>query len=264
MSRKSNLYFGTGLCSRSTISQGIPFDILDLIFSAVLFLRRNPDQSVYHLIADHHALQMPYVNPRQVADQRFLLTQIISQITQKLNIEDRYQVVYSTEIVHYEEYQSTLKKLPEKLSIYKQLELADIHYFYVYKNVDTKLSWKFKSDSLIYDESFFDDEYKNIFPKSKINFLYVENGYSLNREKFFACPYIVSNPETRILISELDLFSKIKNISLNLSTNQQHIFLSYYQNIINKFNQITGESLPLDNIGFSISEIIDFFEFQQK
>ncbi len=264
MSKKSNLYFGTGLCSRSMISQGIPFDILDLIFSAVLFLKKNPDQFVYHLIADHHALQMPYINPRQVVDQRFLLTHIISQITQKLDIEDRYQVIYSTEIVHYEEYQSILKKLPEKLSVYKQLELADIHYFYVYKNVSTKLSWKFKSDSLIYDESFFDNEYKDVFSKSKINFLYVENGYSVDRERFFACPYIVSNPETRILISESDLFSKIRNASQNLSDNQQHIFISYYQNIINKFNQITGELLPLDNIGFSISEIIDFFEFQQK
>jgi hypothetical protein len=56
LTKDGSIYFGTGLCSHTEMSHGVPCDILSMILNAASLKKKLGLKSIYHNLADSHAL----------------------------------------------------------------------------------------------------------------------------------------------------------------------------------------------------------------
>ncbi|MBC8500937.1 MAG: hypothetical protein H8D38_04185 [DPANN group archaeon] len=219
ISEINNIYLGTGVSTATDLSVGTPFDVLSMILLAEKVRRATNNETIYHNIADTHALTNKF--PAEKV-QAATLTQKnnISRITKSLGLEN-YEVILSSEFHNLKDYADIVSRLEVEAHEYVKYEVADIEFFRKTRNAGIKIGWAIKSDTQTkFDEVFFDKYYQQVFGNSIIS-IYSVSGKRLDDKAPNAAPYILTEREleTRIqLSSNEDVEKKLANADCSPTT----------------------------------------------
>lgn len=173
-----NIFIGTGICTPTQISLGLPFDALGFLLSAEFIKRLIPQAQVFLFIADQHAWLANGFNKNK--------SQKIAQLQLKaftaLNLKN-WHIFLASDI------------FPDaKPDTYENLEQRDINHFINKHKVGLKIGWKFGTGTHHKtDEAHFD---RNL----PITSIFTKPGVTSDPHKPQESPYICTNPTTRFLL----------------------------------------------------------------
>ncbi len=240
---KNNLYFGVGLCSRTKLSVGLPFDILEMFLQSEV-LRKNNNGLVFVHLADKHALENGFEAEAINNVVNKYLTDLQS-IIDMLGLKN-HTIIRASEICSDSQYQTYVDKLSDVENPYLRLEIADMLWYENTKDVGTKIGWridpKINTMQKVIGENFFDTEAMK--RGSDLSFFYCHPGFTLNAKKPYAPPYIAFTQEDRILLDEADNFSE--EVLSVFDSDHLEYFKSHLQHIIGLYQQVTNQALPGD------------------
>ncbi|MGC8662506.1 MAG: hypothetical protein ACP5RT_01835 [Candidatus Micrarchaeia archaeon] len=210
LSNDSSIYFGTGICSHKDLSKGVPFDILSMILTAVSIRKKFGLKTIYHNIADTHALSNNF-SKESVEAMTMHYEETVEKIKAVLNIKN-YEILRASVFNEDEEYKEILKmseNMPElsTLHSYALQEMADIEFFRR-KGATLKIGWTMSIPNSQFDETFFDKKFSEHI-SSNVGFIYIIPGRSFDKNKPRVAPYIDFNPTKRIMIPDEDVLAKI-------------------------------------------------------
>lgn len=193
------LYYGTGLCNNHSLTIGMPFDVLAMVLVAEKLRRALGLGSVFHHIADTHAL-CNFPNSHEAVFQRASEVEwVMQKVKQRLGLS-HFTVVRSSSFDSSPEYAGLLSDINaenkgEHYGEYTRRELADMLWYHTKHGMVVKLGWA--SKDLAFDERFYDNEFVRHFG-GLISFAYTMPGRTLNGEK--KAPYIATANQDRILL----------------------------------------------------------------
>lgn len=197
----TSVYFGIGLTSKETISQGLPFDMLSMLFIAEKYREATRAETTICLIADSHALANLSVTRENIEKTATQTALTITRIGKKLALP--IEVIRASKIDNDKTYLEGLRQtngieIESELREYARRELADIFYLKHARGLVLKLGWALDGNG--FDERFFDEAFRNAFPEEPMLFAYVEAGRTLDPTRPKAPPYICTNPHHRLLL----------------------------------------------------------------
>ncbi len=201
-----NIYFGVGVCTRSTLSKGIPFDILSLIFCAEYLRRMAGGTQVFYLIADTHAVLTGH-DASEVAAYTYKLSALLENIISTLSLPHECLVssfVGNIGLIDMDSVQDNQK--------YMTAQLTDMLYFIKHHGVGYKLGWKYNElvksqQKLGYDEHHFDIEAKN--KSLPMRYCYTQPGFTMDEQTRMVPPYVSVTPKDRVLFCDDRLDEKL-------------------------------------------------------
>jgi len=194
------IYLGTGLCTSTGISEGIPFDSLSMILVAEKIKREMSMSTVYHQIADVHAKTNEGFNHSAIDRLAYEELETYHRIVERLDFP-AYEIMLASKFDKNLEFMEILNSVNVDTTEYRRRELADIEYFRSKKNTKIKVGWTIDSSPQppIFDERSFDRLYK-AHVSSAISFIYSKAGRTFDRERPKASPYINLPYQTRIML----------------------------------------------------------------
>ena len=251
-----SIYYGTGLCTAKEISVDLPFDVLSMILVAERLRKQLGMETVYHHIADTHALSNSFFTPDQVRFHAKRVRESIERVVSNLGLTN-FRVVLSSEFDQGVEYQELRTRVNPELNEYVQRELTDM-LWYKEKGVCLKLGWIIQSSEtgLGYDERLFDREFLKSFGRG-LSFLYLKAGRTLDPKKPKASPYISTPGEKRVLlIKEEEVSKKLSAAEIEFGNKNLNGARGYLVDIIRAYERLFG---PLENLTIEekIQGIID-------
>jgi len=195
------IFYGTGLCTPTSISIGLPFDILEMIFVAERIRKTFKFNRVIHHIADTHAKSNNLFSVKEIEDLVRKTKANLAKIFKNFDLSN-FEVALASDFDKTLEYQELLKQLPNTEHEYIRREIADIRWYSIKHNVNLKLGWVINTGLDLKqgsDEMLFDSHFSTIFPGS-MSFLYLKPGRTFDRARQRVSPYIVLKGENRIML----------------------------------------------------------------
>lgn len=236
---EKNIYFGIGLCSKTELTSGLPFDILDLILTSEQ-LRRLGGGAVFVHLADTHAKTNGF-KIKEVDSVAQYVAGLLRTIFVGLRLS-QHQVIMSSSVDTTNAYKSILESIDGK-NEYIRRELTDILWYEKNKKVHLKMGWALTKNYIdgILDERYFDNLACSM--GSLLSFHYVNSGRTLDPKRPKACPYFVSDVAHRIILSqEENPQEKIKQCH-HAATKKS--FIEYAERICSLYEKLV-EALPTD------------------
>lgn len=254
----ASVYLGTGLCTPEFLSAGLPFDILSMVFAAEKIRRYLGDGSVFHLIADSHALSNRLFRPAEVTSLARVQREQLQRLATNLNFM-QYHLILASELHNQSSYVQLLCTLPstEEDHDYVRLEVTDIEWFRQHHEVCVKIGWIIQASptSLKYDERLFDGRYRSLFD-APMSFLYVKAGRTFDPSRPKAPPYISIPGEKRLLLSEVeDVAAKLENAATDFHDKGLNGARRHFANLVRSYQELV-EPLPTGTLEDKIAHII--------
>ena len=234
----ASLYFGIGLCSKSTLSQGLPIDILSMMFIA-----ERLSSEKYLLIADAHARNNGFPE-RAIGKLSYQYQETLQRICENLNLQ--WKIIPASEVGVREDYHAILHSLFHE-NAYVRKEMADICWFESCTSIKLKLGWAL-SENKEGGELFFDQAFRQAFP-SQMSFIYVEAGRTFNPRRLREAPYLCHEEEARILLSKGEhAETKLMHARNRFGKEAVHSCEKYLNSLLRLYSKIIGpvEKGPLE------------------
>ncbi|MDZ4229386.1 MAG: hypothetical protein U1C50_04010 [Patescibacteria group bacterium] len=229
-----NIFIGTGIATKTQLSQAIPIDIIGFLLSAEFVKRQIPQAKVFLLIADQHAWLANDFNREECQKTADNLLKIIQKIIKIFKMES-WQISLASQIFP--------DTLPQS---YEELEKRDVTHFFNHHHCGFKIGWSFSASETSHktDEAHFDQQLN-----LPILSIFTKPGVTSNPKKPFESPYICTGPDTRVTI---DLPSTPGwNVNPAVKNNLNRITMLFEQ-LIKSFPNKT----PLENKVETIIKII--------
>ncbi|CEG55708.1 hypothetical protein [Legionella fallonii] len=202
-----NIYLGIGICSRSSLSLAIPFDIISLILCAESFRRKINAEKVFYIIADTHSLLTGH-EPQKVLPYTLNLSYFLDGIFKEWSIP---HIGLISSFINDIDYSNAWNANGNKK--YMCAELTDMYYFIEKYNVGYKLGWKYNnslSRSKIpvgFDEWHFDKQARKM--NIPLDYCYIKSGHTMSTTTSMVSPYICLDLKNRILFKDIQLKEKL-------------------------------------------------------
>lgn len=196
-----SIYYGTGLCTRTALSIGLPFDVLILVLVAEYLRRMLGLKSIYHHIADTHALSNSFCTKESVGAISEEYKKLLERIAEVVGIPlvVRQSSSFDTSL----KYRSLLDTIQSEKGEYVERELADILWYRTECSVSLKLGWLIDPGAkrMGFDERLFDTEFLSCCDIN-MDFAYTVSGRTFDRERPRVSPYVSVPGETRLLFKK--------------------------------------------------------------
>ena len=233
--QSGSIYFGTGLCTPTKISAGLPFDILSMTLCAEKIRRVLGFTEIYHHIADTHALSNQRFASDSIAKLAERMRDTVELVAKNLGLE-HYKAMLASEFDTTPRYESILADIQTQEHEYVRRELADVEWYRQEKNLRLKVGWiiQAKETKLKFDERLFDREYLKVV-NGEMCFVYVKAGRTFDKSRAKASPYIYLEDEKRIILSaDENVRSKIRD------ANPSQKVLSHLGKIVRLYEEVVG------------------------
>lgn len=195
------IFYGTGLCTPTELSIGLPFDILGMIFVAERIRRTFGFNKIFHHIADTHAKSNEKWRESKI-DALAQQTKIkLEKVLKNFEFKD-FTVSMASSFDKTKEYTAILNSLPQEAHEYIRREVADIAWYRQERNVSLKLGWVVSDNTGAENgnnETLFDDRFENLFP-DLMSFVYFSPGRTFDKSRQRVSPYIVTKGENRLIL----------------------------------------------------------------
>eukprot|EP01118_Nematostelium_gracile_P000165 TRINITY_DN10153_c0_g1_i1.p1 TRINITY_DN10153_c0_g1~~TRINITY_DN10153_c0_g1_i1.p1 ORF type:complete len:299 (+),score=73.60 TRINITY_DN10153_c0_g1_i1:22-897(+) len=260
-----NLFFGTGLCTTTAPSRGLPFDVLVYILKALeLRLLLGLDEIIHYLPDTHAATNEFFIDkqqPRMIAER---YKAMIERFCAALQIE-RYTVVIASDIDTTREYQALLEQIPRledpKATEYARRQWCDTEFFRRYRGVVLKLGWCVDvKKPAKYDERYFDGLYRDHLGDC-LSFVYTVPGRTFDSGRANVCPYTSPDGESRVLIEKGDITNQLAawTAGMKKKSSRKETF-DHLKKLVDAFAEMFGEEYGSDqSLGANINKIVSLF-----
>lgn len=198
---KRTIFYGTGLCTPTNLSIGLPFDVLGMIFVAERIRKTFKFNKVIHYIADTHAKSNNLFSVKEIEDLARKTKADLAKVFGNFGFSN-FEIMLASDFDRTSEYQNLLGQLPNTEHEYVRREIADIRWYSIKHNVNLKLGWAINTGLDLQqgnDEMLFDGNFNTIFPGS-MSFLYLKPGRTFDRVRQRVSPYIFLKGEDRIML----------------------------------------------------------------
>lgn len=255
--KEQSLFFGIGLCTSKQPAVGMPFDILAFFLEAERIRRFLNLPLVIVLIADTHALTNSFMTQSIVQEVMRNTTSTLQAVIRNLHLTN-FRLLRSSEFTNNPEFVRMIETLPSFENQYLHRELADMIWLQKKHNVMLKLGWTINNsiEPGGHDERFFDTKIHDVHQTS-LSFLYTKAGRTFDPKKPKASPYISTEGESRILLTEDE------NVSERFKDAESHWGKSAMQPVKNHLSAIVRSfeesfvRLPFSSLEEKIQFIIN-------
>jgi hypothetical protein len=254
---EGTIYYGTGLCTPKHLSRGFPFDLLSMLLVAEQIRRTLHLRQVIHLIADSHALNTRPDDGPAIAALAVQQRDFLQSLVKNLGF-DSFDVLIASEFDHLPSYTRILDQVPADENEYIRREITDIEWLSRERGLCLKVGWiiQAKETSLGFDERVFHRRYLELV-ESPMSFVYAQAGRTLDKKRPKAAPYIVSNPEKRVVLKGGEQVAvKLTQAESELSARQTARLREYYSAIVALFEQLVEPLNMIDLLEDKMQYII--------
>lgn len=235
-----SIFYGTGLCTPTELTVGLPFDILGMILVAERIRRAFGFNKVFHHIADTHAKSNGKWDETKIDDLAQWTKTTLERILKNLEFKD-FIVSMASSFDKTDEFKEILQSLPDEAHEYIQREVADIEWYRRTHNVSLKLGW------IIVDggeggnnETLFDDRFEHEFPNS-MSFAYFSPGRTFDKSRQRVSPYIVTNGENRLILEQgEDVVAKFKKAEQEFGDKYFGGARKHLEDVVHSFEKLFG------------------------
>jgi hypothetical protein len=241
------IYYGTGLCSPGYLSQGFPIDLLGMLLVAEEIRRKLDLRQVIHLVADSHAVKTRPDDASAIAEMASEQKSLLQKLIRNFSL-DHFEVLIASEFDGLPSYTKILGELPPDENEYIRREIADIEWLRKERGLCLKVGWiiQAKETSLGFDERVFHRRYLELID-SPMSFVYVQAGRTFDKRRPKAAPYIVKDPEKRVVLDPSEeVRAKLKEAQASLGEKRFARLLEHYHSVVDLFEQVVE---PLDRLG---------------
>lgn len=246
--QERSIFYGTGLCTQTDISIGLPFDVLGIIFVAERIRKMFGFTDVYHHIADTHAKSNHIFDPRQV-DQLAQKTKLqLEKVFHNFGL-DHFTICLASEFDTTPEYEKIYKKaVPRTNHEYVTREIADIRWYASQHNTKLKIGWMINTgddQKQGNDEMLFDNNYNQLFPRS-MSFIYLTAGRTFDKTRQRVSPYILLPTEKRFsLVVGENAKEKLTQAELEWGDKYFGGTRKHLENIVHTYEKLFGNLLVI-------------------
>ncbi|MFC1790368.1 hypothetical protein ACFLZP_02720 [Patescibacteria group bacterium] len=256
--KNGSVFFGTGICTQSQLSIGLPFDFLGMLLMSESLRQVIGLRQIFHQIADTHALTNDFGQDK-VKEAAFLLKKKCELINRNLGL-GHVQVFLASQLPN----DSLRKKLSSqvakaKVNEYVKKEVVDIEWFRQTHQVCLKIGWTIQSSEaeLGNDERVFDQAHQKTFGKP-ISFVLLKPGRTFDKSRQKVSPYISIPGEKRLMLTKDEpVKEKIKQFSQGWEDDHWGGTRKHLRFITRLFEQLFGSLTGLsleEKIGFIIKK----------
>lgn len=207
------IYMGVGLCTRTEVTRGLPFDLLGMVLPAEAIRRAVGASQLVVLVADAHAMTN-HLPPERVEQRARLTVRALARIARRLSLS-RLVVVRASKLAARDDFQRILRAVRRagegQYHPYVLQQVADVAYFSRSSGSVVKVGWALGQTARgLNDETRFD---RLVAPLSgaRAAYVYCWPGRTLDDARGRAPPYIVSDPEKRVLLqTDENVFEKLR------------------------------------------------------
>lgn len=251
------IYYGTGLCTPTHLSLGLPFDVLSMVLVAERLRRTAGLTEIYHHIADTHAKTNKQFAPEEIDEIAQRTKESLERVASNFQL-DHLHIVLASEFDQGEQFINIYNQIKTDKHEYVRREMADMEWYRQQHNVYLKLGWIIQASEtgLGFDERLFDREYKEVI-NQPLSFVYLKPGRTLDKHRPKASPYIHIEGENRLLLRKgEDVRGKLARALEHFGDRHLGGVRGYYSDIIRVYERLFGS---LGNIPFEekIETIID-------
>ncbi len=231
---------GVGVCSaRGTISRGVPLDLVGLVLSAERVRSRLDAHRVIALVVDAHAARSG-VPSAAVAAQTARVEDALLRLSARCRIP--LSIVRGSDLHRTREHARARRAVTEiggaELADYVMLQTADTHALGLRYGRILKLGWSLGGVAAERDERFFDRLYRR-WLGSSASFVYTRAGLTLSRERPRAAPYVVVQPEARLLCdANEDPGPKLEGASRTLTPDRVRAVRNHYARLARAYSRL--------------------------
>lgn len=242
-----SMYFGTGLSTTKSMSQGFPFDLLGMVCTAVLLQRQLGLKQIIHEISDLHAKTNGFCDKGAVDRLAARQKRMMVEMARRLGIEDVYIPVLASEYQNQGTYLEILRRVQadDALSqepLYAQRQWAGMEWLQRYQKVGLKLSWLISErDPAKFDERFFDENYPQPSDLTPLSYIYTPTGRTFDPAQGRKCPYSSAPGEKRLMLDGRDPRPFLEPFMGEGQPKAIRKPLAHYQAIVDVFEQVFGE-----------------------
>jgi hypothetical protein len=247
---KRAIFYGTGLCTPTSISIGLPFDVLGMIFVAERIRKTFKFDKVIHHIADTHARSNNLFSAEEIEKLAQIIKADLVKVFRNFGFKN-FQVTLASDFDKTSDYQDLLGQLPNMEHEYVRREVADIRWYSLKHGVNLKLGWIINTGLDLQqgnDEILFDDNFNKLFP-NQMSFLYLKPGRTFNRARQRVSPYIFLKGEDRIMLrKDEDVKEKIRQAEKEWGDKFFGGARKHLENIVHAYEKLFGNltSMPLE------------------
>ncbi|MFH1648909.1 MAG: hypothetical protein ABIA11_04280 [Patescibacteria group bacterium] len=251
------LYFGTGLTTSTDPSIAIPFDLVGMICTAIEICKAAELDQAIQLIADTHALSNSFCNEKDV---RAISQQMMDTASRISNLvrSDLYTPLLSSDIDKSKAYRTILSSIQTDDHEYVKREWSDIEYLRRIKGLKIKLSWTIgsKEKRIGFDERLYDNRFEEVVG-SKISFIYLKPGRTLDLHRPKVSPYISIEGERRILLQPKEnVRAKIEEAQKSQDAELKSV-IKHMADIVSVFENTYGKEVKGSDAIEKTQSIID-------
>lgn len=195
------VFFGVGLMTSKQLGVALPFDILGMFFATELIRKTLNLDSAIVVLGDSHA-KSNNVFPEEIINN--FANNVENQLQKIIHnfALTNFQILRASNFHGSQEFQNILKTLPEMNNEYLRLEIADCLFLKQNHDLKLKVGWTMAKTERVEgnDERFFDTGIKEFIPD--LNFVHLEPGWTMDRNRPRVSPYISVPEEKRILLEK--------------------------------------------------------------
>ncbi len=204
--RPNTALLGIGVCAPTTMSRGVPLDLLGVVLPAESIRRAAGADELILLIADSHAEASGHA-PALVETQANAIAAALDRLRAVCRL-DAIRTVYASSYSSSAQYRSILahvRRVTPPGSEYVQRQLADILFWQGQRQHLLKVGWALPQSPLggRRDEVAFDRALYKAGGRD-VGFAYCRPARALNDRAPRVSPYVVRNPAHRLLLTPTD------------------------------------------------------------
>lgn len=235
MARVRSVWLGIGLCSGSSLSRGLPVDVLAMLLAQESLRRALGLEHSDVLIADSNAVAVGF-SRTEVAEVTARTQGVLERLGEVLALPLR--CVRGSEVAPW----STVARFPspprcdpyETHQVVQMSAMAD-------RGATLKVGWVMSAGC--HDEAYFDRCFDAVHP-GEMAFVYAVCGRALHHRRPRACPYVTVHPEERVLLEAgEDVFAKFAAVPAEHARE-----VAGYRRLLRKIGravaQVRGERAP--------------------
>lgn len=250
MKPETNVYFGTGLATRSELSCGVPFDALQMLILAEQARRITGGAKIFHEISDNHVLEtrsdVTAADVSVMADEQ---RETYRAAARYLGLDSVYECVRASEYQGSPAYAACLQEV-ENLAgadenAYVRLQSAGNVYFAREKGVGVKVGWLTDDTPEIKgaDERWFNRFY-DALEIAPLSFIYGFSGLTFDVNRTRVSPYTLTRGERRLRMTPEGTGTTTQTLQDFIgacgNTKITRRVLAHYAKLVAGIDQLTG------------------------
>jgi len=198
---EKNIFFGIGLMTATSLSEGIPFDILAMFFLAELLRKIVDSEKVFVLVADQHAMTNKLIPPQKIQEVTAHTLATLHSLVQAFDLS-HFEIIQTTPLNFDERIKTIYRNLPTISNEYLKHEIADTLWLQQHHGVGIKLGWAMSTEQTIqgHDERFFDAQIAMF--STNVSFIHARPGRTANPKRQRVSPYVSIAGEERLLLDK--------------------------------------------------------------